>query len=296
MNPQKVDRIRVLLIDDEPEHLQGDWKVNNKRIRGTQLPGFRSPDSTSGSKEDRDSANVIINSFELRWVASVREARIFRDLSRQVQFRTPEQYRRCGWFPEIVVFDYAMSGNEKTVLERLDKAKLPLELAEELSPLPSLKRLVGEDYEDIIGKCPQPPSTGQTLRQDNMGLYCGGLISTLFGNHPSVPVALTRKGSNKTVGTPAAFFEWFIEKESGGTFQRKGKPLPSWLELLGEGAFALRVRIRELVIAGLIRVSLHDLLELSENGTSPTIIHIDGGLSRRGLPLAGLFLDCLQWE
>jgi hypothetical protein len=116
------------------------------------------------------------------------------------------------------------------------------------------------------------------------------LILTLFWAYPCAPIALTTKGPNKTLGTEAAFFEWMLEVDGGGTFENKARPTLDWHELLLEAVPNLRRRIEQLLHGRAIEAGLNDLLALAEFEEHDAL-EIRSRYAVRRLPVAGLFAD-----
>lgn len=271
-----MDKIKVLLIDDKPLSLSLDYFFEDRE--------YNLPIIHEHAGSDRKYPELNEN-FELRWIATAVEGREYRDLSRIISSLSPEKLGEVGWIPEILCFDYALSGDEEAVENR----DYPEKLLKTLSPLPRLR-----DYAISNGlKIPfseSYPETGTPKNEDNMGCYVGGLIFTTFSDHPCAPVALTRKGIDKTENTEASFFEWMLELESNGTFKRKGRPLPFWHELLCEGVKTLRDRIKLLLIEKVIKVSFEDLMGIEEGGEQKYIT-VKSRYNTVRLPLNGLFMD-----
>jgi hypothetical protein len=226
----------------------------------------------------------ILDYFELRWVATAEEAREFRDLSQQCYLVSPSRYQREAWFPEILAFDYALSGAPNSVEKRFGAEGL-----RRLSPLPDLRDLARSLSVPLPGRL-EAPGTGKATNDDNMGCFAGGLIFSLFAGHPTAPVALTVKGSATTENTEAGFFEWMLESDSDGTFKAKGRPHPQWEALLVEGVQSLRKRLSLLIASGLVTVPLQELLPLAD-GLAVESLHVRSRYGVRNLPVAALFLE-----
>jgi len=269
------DKIRVLLIDDQPQGLLSKAMLDGSDHYMVSLRTAENP--KAGGKDLKEL-------FDVRWLATPEEAREFRDLSRLVSLSRPLALGEEGWVPEIVCFDYAITGDRKSVAMRL-----PEELVREVSPLPQLRDLAGGLA--VIDPPVNPlPDTGQARDKDNMGCFAGCLISTLFWDHPCSAVAHTRKGDDKTLKTEAAFFEWFMEVDTYKTFETKGKPELSWGWLLERGVASLRRRIEELVRGRIVHLGFSDLLKMLD-GELPASLEIRSRYGKRHLPTEALFLD-----
>lgn len=271
------EKIRVLLIDDDPSGLLGQEPlIGDKRHF---IPCIYEEGDGEGVKPE------LASLFDLRWLATSRESREFRDLSMAVASRSPKRLGVQGWVPEIVCFDYAMTGVPNAVRDR----GFPPEVVELLSPLGPLRECA-ESLDLNVPIPPPVPDTGSPKNADNHGLFAGGMIFSTFSDHPCAPVATTVKGSEATIGTEAAFFEWMLEHESHGTFTNKGRQVPSWNDLLCSGMPALRMRLVQLVKAGIVQVALNDLLALAVDGSQPTLT-VCSRYGHRRYPVAGLFID-----
>lgn len=268
-----TDPIRVLLIDDKPEGL-GRLETCSGRPNPERVPHIHAP------AEHREYASDLASCFDLRWIATAAEGREYRDLSHAAAMSDAFRLGSEGWIPEIICFDYALTKDTRIVADRLPEARY-----QQLSPLPALRALTG-----ITKKGTPAPHTGTGVDDDNLGCYVGGLTFSLFSDHPCAPVALTRKGAEKTRNTEAGFFEWMLELDTHAAFAQKGRASFSWLELLREGAGVLRRRIEVLSGAGIIDVSVDDLCTLAATGQS-TRLEICSRYGRRNLPVSGLFLD-----
>ncbi|HEX7331523.1 MAG TPA: hypothetical protein VF290_08480 [Pyrinomonadaceae bacterium] len=271
-----AEKIRVLLLDDNPSSLNLIEEIDGVPCDFPQV---------SDSATTEVSMPELEEFFELRWLASAAEAREFRDLSLLVSRTTPEALIREGWIPEIFCFDYALTGKDNPIEQRF----FPDELTNRLSPLSNLRRYVTTANLSTL-KISNPPHVNVAQGDDNYGCFAGGLIFTAFSDHPCGPVALTRKGDNKTAGTEASFFEWMLESEVHGTFTKKGRPEPQWRELIPDGITVLRSRIEELARGSIIRVSLDDLIALSASGKHE-VLTIRSRYGLRRLPVRALFLD-----
>jgi hypothetical protein len=271
-----TEKIRVLLLDDNPSSLNLIQEID-----GVDFPFPQISDSATTNF----SMPELNQFFELRWLASAAEAREFRDLSLLVSRTTPEALIREGWIPEIFCFDYALTGVDLTIAQRF----FPEKLIDQLSPLSNLRRYVMTANLSSV-EFSNLPHVNVAKGDDNYGCFAGGLIFAAFSDHPCGPVALTRKGDDKTAGTEASFFEWMLENEVHGTFTKKGRASPQWRELIPDGITVLRSRIEELARGSLIRVSLDDLIALTDSGKHE-VLTIRSRYGLRRLPVRALFLD-----
>ena len=269
-----IDKIRILLLDDEPGTLA-------RNVSGSKSwrPKLYEPD-------DAVEPLGIKKHFELRWLAEPGEARQFRDLSAAISLKQPQRLLSDGFVPEIVCFDYALTGEPRAVEHR---DHVPKDELEQISPLPALRRLaksMGIPVSEMKGL---PDSLQRQTRTDCYGLYVGVLLYDTFIDHPLAPVAVTRYPSQTiTENQDGQFFEWFLQTKHGETFSRRGRPAPSWEELIIEGVKTLQVRIRELFCANAIQVDLDDLMKMSRG--KHHVLTIGSRYGVRRLPVQGLFI------
>lgn len=277
-------KIKILLVDDNPSFLSLEPKIGEQRHK---LPRIHDQGRKGSSRADL-SAN-----FDLRWVATACEAREFRDLSLALAARSPAHLGLNGWVPEIICFDYALTGRIRAVDER----DYPPEIVEALSPLPALRRAAASLKLKVPTPSPEP-DTGAAHDADNHGCFAGGMIFSAFSDHPCAPVALTRKGSEKTIGTEAAFFEWMLEQESNKTFSRKGRPAPTWNELIFDGVDSLMKRLEQLAKSGIVQISLDDLIALADEKAQSMqqVLTVRSRYGRWRLPTQGLFINFAESE
>ena len=95
------DKIKILLVDDNPESLTLRDTVDGKQ---SDLPRIAAPE--------------LAPYFEVLWLATVEEVRNFRDSFLTVASASPELLGEVGVVPELLIFDYALSGIDLAVNER----------------------------------------------------------------------------------------------------------------------------------------------------------------------------------
>ena len=98
------DKIRVLLIDDYPSSLEIEDEYEGRKCAFPVIYDPRIPELESY--------------FELRWIATATEAREFRDLTSAVALRNPRALDQEGWVPEILCFDYALTKDQRPLVDR----------------------------------------------------------------------------------------------------------------------------------------------------------------------------------
>ena len=283
------DLMTVLLIDDEPKGLSREYRLSDGK--GTAFcPMFQvartAPDAENDLKFD--------DCFRLLWLASPSEAHEYFDYVMNLARVRPEVLGELGFVPDLLLFDYALTGD----MRRVDERGLRYELVSDLCPLPALaaahQKHLGIGLDEVgrgISSCPpEPPDVQAGVRNDNFGCFSGGLIFMAFDDYPCGPVALTRKGQDKTIGTEAAFFEWMLHRQSDGTFKAAGTVDLNWSTLLRRGVKAIRTRLGELARGHRVTIDLVALFDLADETDRPDLPVLTAyGLKR--YPVDALFLD-----
>jgi hypothetical protein len=269
------DKIRILLVDDEPN-------------------GLRRPDDPSAPNVP-ELGEPYKQYFDFRWLATPEEAREYCDLSLDITRRNPKLLGRDGWIPEILSIDYALT-QDRIQLHR--RPGVSAEWYAKLSPLPSLRTIassLGIETEKFIPKEGELDPLLKSLGRGNefWGCFVGGSILSSLSDHPCGPVTVT-KFSQETIVTTrpdAAFFEWFMTFKSGGLLKAKGlESSPPWETIICEGVKNLQERIKQLAKHGIITLHLNDLLQLSHHKNYPLVTFTSRYGTRR-LLIQGLFIN-----
>jgi len=276
------DKIRVLLIDDEPDTLGSIPLDAGSHV---WFPLLRAPDPPA-------EALGIPENFELRWLAAPTEAREYWELATSIGGKWPARLSSEGYLPEIICFDYALTG-DITPVEARDQ--VPENSVAQVSPLPILRSLAATLGVALPRGEPLPDEL-DLKRNDCFGLYVGGLLYATLADHPCGAVALTRY-AEQTIGASkdGQFFEWFLKTRHAGTFSRRGRPAPSWYELLCDGVRSLRARIGELYRTGIIQITLDDLGAFAMDPGHP-VLTVHSRYGARRFPANGLFVDFLPQQ
>lgn len=274
------NKIKILIVDDHPAGLTKDisWPYTSERI----------------PKMDPQLAEF----FDFRWLATARECREFRDLSWVIGEHDPHLLSNAGWVPEILVLDYALTQDDRTVSQRVQDDS---EWLERLSPLPALRKCyaaVGCDDSIPRDDCPVTPQAGTEF----WGCFIGGLLLSTFSNHPMAPITITRY-NQQTINqksADAAFFQWLLGYQSSGFLEARGGSSPTWWEIVchqddndesyPSGVGRLRARIESQAKRGLIILHLDDLLALANHREHP-LVSFTSRYGTRRLPVQGLFID-----
>lgn len=274
INQDNFDLIRVLLVDDMPE--------------GLPRPASR------GAPDVPVMASAYSKWFEFRWLATPEECREFRDLSWLISQHNPRLLTAHGWIPELLVVDYALTQDTRTVAERVEG---DCKWLDRLSPLPKLRGCAaGLPGNHSLDHKPVPVHA--PAGSEYWGCFIGGLLLNTFGEHPCAPVTVTRYDQEtlKRRAVDAAFFEYLMDVQSSGLLKAQGRTSsPPWKEVLESGAENLLHRLRALAKAGIVIVSLEDLLSLAENGTHP-VLTVTSRYGRRRYPVDGIFIKAPAGE
>jgi len=271
MTELPYDKIRILLIDDMPTRL---------------------PQDSRWDKDDRGPPQIDIDYedwFDFRWIATPQEACEYRDLSWMLAQHDPMLLDSDGWVPELLVLDYALTQDMRTVSSRVGNEQ---KWVERLSPLPPLRRRARL----LFSKAPVERKAFQLLPpagSEYWGCFIGGLLMNTFADHPCAPITITvyDQPTLKSKAVDAAFFEWLMDTQSNGLLRAGGQmDSPSWHDIIPQGIVNLRHRLLALAKANIIQVSLEDLLSLADSGNH-AVLTVTSRYGRRRYPVAGLFAD-----
>ena len=116
----EFDPIRVLLVDDMPD--------------GLPRPTPR------GAPDIPAMASAYGKWFAFRWLATPAECCEFRDLSWLISQHDPGLLATHGWVPDLLVIDYALTQDTRTVADRVHNDR---DWLDRLSPLPDLVLTTG---------------------------------------------------------------------------------------------------------------------------------------------------------
>lgn len=271
-----MDKMHILLVDDNPE---GEWCDEG-------YPCLR------GHWADH---------FALHWIQNAAEGRWLLDVFSELSPRYPENLGSIGLPPEILVFDYALTGRSP-ITSRTDE-----------DPTDVVQRLRGVLAEldlDLDVPHEYPPPTGAALGSDRTGCYLGGELARVFAAHPCGAVPFTAHA--KTDNTEAHFYEWLNQsyfsipsskpsdrKESKiDQFKNKGKGPLNWDLVIPPALAHLRERMVHLVAAGALRISLATLQQLCHTPAASRgdAITVHSRYARRDFPLEALFADACHKE
>lgn len=311
------NKIRVLLIDDYPSFaLTKAAHTNLDNLRDNQkeldVPFISSKVDITGKLEDDNSnsmspINVRINFveeeeyseyFELKWLRNKEDLQLYKKLCRitEDQFSSSGLGRIDGVVPEIVLFDYALTGHE-------DKSYLneesDMNLLTQIVPIYRIKEFLLDEKKEI----PTADNVSldvsliaDGLNSDNIGCMGGIMTVSHFRNHVCIGLATSRKSDEHIQGQDVQFLESLVKEPYQFNFSLRGniKNL-TWKTLLTNSALMLRNRIKTLIQSSKITLDLTQLLEYAGGDVKPEqdkrIFTFQSVYGVRHLPLDGLFID-----
>jgi hypothetical protein len=258
-----MSRIRVLLVDDKPAFCMD-----------------------IGHESEPHLPNKYTKHFELTWIQNAQEARWAMETFELISQQHPERLSAIGWPPEIVVFDYALTGGGRERREDSD----PTNICSRLGRIVADARL---DYGFGRPSDIDPPPQTEPMDRDRTGCYVGGALARTFSLHPCGAVPTTAKVDTRS--TDADFYQWLNSRYFYGLFKEKERGSPQWEDLLIAGVRAVRERIVELVRTDVIRVAPANLFELRRDAAAmrERDVVFFSRYGRREVPVAGLFVDFL---
>lgn len=284
------DRIRVLLIDDNPE-----FAFVRPEFVPEQWPSEGAPAPPTAGQLTQHTQRVIgvysrhdprlAPHFEAQLLESAEAAKEYRDLCLRLETLGPRALGEHGWIPEIILVDYDLSQGQFT----------PADLGfawPRVSPLFRLREQVARmGLTPPGGKGTRPDIDVAFGERDRSGCYAGGLIAASLAAHPCVPIPTTVQ-SDDQVGRDTLVFEWLLRDQFFDAWRNRGGKDPDMREVVAAGVQNWRRRLEEQVQAGDVLISLADLARASESAEISTLgLHVESRYCRRHLPLEGLFVD-----
>ena len=229
------------------------------------------------------------------------DIQLFRKLCQNIEekYSSSRLGKEDGFVPEIVLFDYALTGHEDiSILNDPDD----MSILERSVPIYHLKRILSNSNA-ITEEEIQPQQFDlnvfeieKGLNSDNIGCIGGVLTVAYFRNHPCIGIAVTRKSDAHLKGQEAMFVEGMVREQYQFDFSLRGNiENINWNTLLKKAAQNLRKRIELLIQSNKITPSLTQLFKLADgnilNADDEGIFTFDSIYGTRHLPLEGLFID-----
>jgi len=258
------DRIAILIIDDRPEGL---YQIHDD-------PVLNYPDVPP----------ELSHLFEVGWIASPGEGRQYRDICRSISHRNPRTLGQLHVVPEIIVADYALLDDRRSVRQRFPARP---EIVERVSPLSALKRVAVSLGIEVSESQEWPGSIDD---RDTTGCFLGGLLLATFADHPSCAISLSAWTQDQLEHKHAGYFEWLLEEDSQGALLADGRFEGGWQVVFDRMLPRLRKRIEKLIAGRVVVPSLYDLLALATD-KEHSIVTLDSKYCRKQYPVDGLFGD-----
>lgn len=286
------DRLRVLLIDDDPSWAYAPFDVISHQFegrKGSPLPSdlaqrYRSTNKLlPGIWDDEGTGDPrFAECFELWLLDRAEDGKKYRDLSLAVEQEDPASLGALGVLPDIILIDYDLSTRTTGAYD------LP-EVWAAISPLPLLRLAATSGVPPEEDASPMPANPGREL--DRRGCYIGGLIAATFALHPCVPYPTTSK-NNDHVGYDGQFFEWLLNDQFLDVWRERGGGKPRMVPVLRKAVTNLRRRLSDLIRSGAVLVSPDDLLALSEGKVDESfVLRTRSRYGPKRYPIRALFLD-----
>jgi len=132
------------------------------------------------------------------------------------------------------------------------------------------------------------------LRNDQLGLLSGVVISRLFREHACVAVPATFNHPDVSrMHISSKFFEWVNGFDLGEMFSSGVRGEKEWDQIIPHGVKKLRIKIQEQLKSGKLIPSYAELIDLSSNDAtgSQRVFSFRNSYGERQLPLEALFID-----
>lgn len=308
------NKIRVLLIDDYPTFALREAKnapfksILRKNQLKKQIPLIVPKEIIDNELDESESEwspqKVTVQStveenysdyFELKWLRNYKDVYRYKKMCQQVEdtFSPNELGSINGVVPEIVLFDYALTGHEnKSILDNKNDKNIIEKIIPNRKLASFLKKKGIEKIED-----PKPfelnvKEIKPDLNNDNLGCIGGIIVVSQFRNHPCIGIATTRKNSEDIKGQEAQFLEILNEEPEQFNFDIRGDITNlNWKKLLSESVDLLRDRIKVLTKSGKVIPDPNQLIDLSNGNLTSRVLSLESDYGFRDLPLDGLFID-----
>jgi hypothetical protein len=315
-----MKKIQVLLIDDYPSFaLTRIGDIPGLRIKGLQphqldrvIPHIGRAQIVKQTVADEDiitpdSVTTEVQEiafddfFELKWLKNADEIMKFRKTCQAIEDNhNPDRLGETdGYVPEIVLFDYALTGHEsKTYADPIeDKA-----IIQHITPYHLLLAILSEDERQMIEANSENLQIASReleagINSDNLGCIGGVMTVNYFRKHPCVGIATSRKSDEHLNGQEAKFIEALVREPDQFEFGLRGNLRNlEWPTLLPHAALMLQRRIKQLLKSGQLQISLEQLLDLSDGNFPDRNLITLSTYGRREWPLDGLFININQEE
>lgn len=305
------NKIKILLIDDNPfcksskpedttgrELLKQFLGIGDNKISEIQETDYGFPIyniNISGKNKN------LLKYFDLKWLYSTSSIKNYFNLTNVMENVFGSSALGVnGYIPDIVVFDYALTGNE----ENQPKGYRFDFINKKLNPNYKLEKIVIKEKIAFGSQSSNFEWSTAEKNKDRLGLFAGGIIVERFRhNTPCFGIPATYWDSINLKKTEAGFFEWFLSGALRDVFSNpnlKGKTeeQKSWQIILDAGIREYRGSIIELIRLGKIHIDLIELMSLlngeflvSNGERSVSSFSFETIYGKRDIPLDGLFID-----
>jgi len=272
-----MNKIKILLIDDNPfckanepmnttarELLMKFLAINSETLYQMDEFGFPIFNiDTSGKNEG------LLDYFELKWLYSTSSLKTYFNITNSVEdILGSAALGEFGYVPDIVVFDYALTGNEANqpkgykyefVKRKLDPCFNLFKKAMEKNISYKTSNFNYEWEKDKANK-------------DRFGLFAGGVLVERFRHDtPCFGIPATYWETIKLEKSEPGFFEWFLADAFRNVFNNpdlKGKTetQKSWQVIIDAAMPEFRKSIIELIRLNKIQIDLLELIKLLNGG------------------------------
>lgn len=286
-----MNKIQVLLIDDLP-------KFALEYAEETTLTDIKV------AQKEREVPFIAVKPysdfFELKWIQKKEDLLLYKKLCRVIEDRFSATGLGSveGAVPEIVLFDYALTGHEDAnyLSEENDKNILA-QLVPNYKLAQYWQKHQNETDLPTVDKIKiNSTQISEGLNDDNIGCIGGIIAVTQFRVHPCIGVATSRKTDANIQGRDVQFLEALVKEPNQFNFSLRGDALSNlnWKTLLSSAALLLRQRIESLLQSNKITLNLTQLLVYKDKipeELKNRIFTFQSAYGLRHLPLDGLFID-----
>lgn len=280
------NKIQVLLIDDLPT-----FALTN--VKRTQLKNIKPYQKDKRVPYISDS--TYCDFFELKWLRNKEDLLLYKKLCRDIEDTFSSSELGNNNIPEIVLFDYALTGHEDTNFLNEEN---DLNLLEQINPNYKLTQLWKE--KNSSGNLPKIDEINinanqiySGLNDDNIGCIGGIMTVTHFRNHLCVGIATSRKTNIDIQGNDVQFLEHLVKEPNQFNFQLRGNISNlNWKVLLNKSVKLLKFRIETQIQTGKATPNYSQLTSIAQgNFFREGTFSIETAYGKRDLPLLGLFID-----
>jgi len=254
-------KIKILVIDDRPLGL----------FRGE----CDSPFDPLGENDLH-----LSDHFDAKWISTLEECREYIDSHWELARKFPTELGgERGWIPDIIIFDYSMTGDTRTLQQRNLSRHSPLNILRSLTASHGI----------TIAASGQAPSCGRGSPFDTNGCYAGGIAYLLMQDHPCGVCPFTMQDNDEA--KDADLFEWLLTNIGHNQFRNKKGKEYNWYKLIASSIPTLRSQISHLIFSEQVHFSLEQVGNLCRKNFGEEILTIYDRYGQHDYPLDALFID-----